>query len=588
MKRYKLLLAVAVSISTILTSCNKDFLDRPAEDQVEAEFFFNTPKDLEVATNDFYTMLATTTVYSDDAASDNIVPLIAADRVRGNRIVPTASGSGGWSWARLRSINYFLANYTKVKDEQARAKYSGIAKFFRAYFYYTKVKTFGDVPWYNKVLTANDPDLYKARDSRILVMDSVMADIDYAIANIPADKQLSKITKYTALLLKARIALFEGTFRKYHGITGYQHFLEEAAAASETLMNTGAYTLFKTGGKDNAYRDLFARNNQDDVETILSADFEPAIQQHNLGYLMTSPTAGAWGITKDVINSYLMTDGTPFTNQANFKTKGYYEEFQNRDPRLVQTTAGPSFRVKGATANEPVTLNLTTTGYRVIKALPTRDQWGTAGYFDLILFRYAEALLIFAEAKAELNTLTQADLNKSINLLRARVEMPALNLVTANANPDAYQEAMYVNVEQGTNKGVILEIRRERRIEMFNEGLRWDDLMRWKAGAKVTQPMVGIYFSGVGAFDFTGNGNADVFVSTGSTSGAPASVTSFINIQQRTLRNPLNGLPNSSAGNLDPFSQGGAFDELKDYLAPLPLEDLKLNPKLEQNPKWDK
>jgi hypothetical protein len=586
MKRYKLLLAFVVSVSAILASCNKDFLDQPAEDQVEAEFFFNTAKDLEVATNDFYTMLATTSVYSDDAASDNIVPLITADRVRGNRIVPTASGSGGWSWGRLRDINYFLANYHKVKDEDAKAKYSGIARFFRAYFYYTKVKTFGDVPWYNKVLSADDPDLYKPRDSRILVMDSVMADIDYAIENIPAEKQLSKITKYTALLLKARIALFEGTFRKYHGIAGYEHFLTEAADAANTLMLSGAYTLYKTGGKDNAYRDLFARNNQDDVETILSADFEPSLQTHNLGYLMTSPTAGAWGLTKDLVNSYLMTDGTPFTNQANYKTKGYYEEFQNRDPRLAQTTAGPSFRVKGETANEPVTLNLTTTGYRVIKALPTRDQWGITGYFDVIIFRYAEALLIFAEAKAELNTLSQLDLNNSINLLRSRVEMPPLNLLTANANPDPYQEAMYPNVE-GPNKGVILEIRRERRIEMFNEGLRWDDLMRWKAGLKLTQPMVGIYFSGTGPFDFTGDGNADVFVHTGSTSGAPSSVTSFINIQQRTLRNPINGLPNSSAGNLDPFTQGGAFNELRDYLAPIPLEDIKLNPKLIQNPKWD-
>ena len=129
MKRYKSWLAI-VGLSAVLSACDKDFLDRSAEDRVEADFFFNTAKDLEVATNDFYTMLPTTAVYSDDASSDNIVPLIASDRVRGNRIVPTASGSGGWSWSRLRAINYFLANYQKVPDKQARDRYRGIARFF--------------------------------------------------------------------------------------------------------------------------------------------------------------------------------------------------------------------------------------------------------------------------------------------------------------------------------------------------------------------------------------------------------------------------------------------------------------------------
>src|SRR5690606_39521727 len=114
-------------------------------------------------------------------------------------------------------------------------------------------------------------------------------------------------------------------------------------------------------------------------------------------------------------------------------------------------------------------------------------------------------------------TITQADLDLSINKLRARAGMPNLNLVNANENPDPYLENMYTNVDQGPNKGVILEIRRERRAELFNEGFRWDDLMRWKAGKKIEQPMVGIYFSGVGSHDFNGDGNADVFLHTGST-----------------------------------------------------------------------
>src|SRR5690606_20591421 len=180
---------------------------RASEDQVEAPYFFTTAKDLEVATIAFYSILPGAEIYQDDAKSDNMVPLNPDTRVRGGRVVPVTGG--GWTWTNLRKINYFLANYHKVNDEAAKAQYSGIARFFRAYFYYDKVKTFGDVPWYNKVLTGKDPDLYKPRDSRQLVMDSVLADLDYAIKNIPAEKQLNLVTKYTALLLKARISLFE-------------------------------------------------------------------------------------------------------------------------------------------------------------------------------------------------------------------------------------------------------------------------------------------------------------------------------------------------------------------------------------------
>lgn len=568
-------------IAVFISSCEEDYLDRPPRDEVDADFFFNTAKDLEVATNDFYNWLPGEEVYTDDAASDNIVPLIVSERVRGARSVPTERGSGGWDWSQLRNINFFLENYQKVEDQEAKDKYSGIARFFRAYFYFDKVKRFGDVPWYGKVLSAGDDDLYKPRDSRQLVVDSIMNDIDYAIENIPAEKELNRVTKYTALILKARIALFEGTFRKYHGLGDYEGLLAEASSAAEELMNSGAYQLYTEGGPNNAYRNLFARNNQDETETILARDFDRDLERHNLGYIFTSPTTGGYGITKDLINSYLNADGSRFTDESDYATQEFFEEMQGRDPRLTQTTAGPDFVVYGESEKEPVSIEAATTGYRVIKALPTRDQWGggSSGYFDVILFRYAEALLVFAEAKAELGTITQADLDKSINLLRDRVGMPHLILADANANPDPYLLNMYTNVDQGSNMGVILEIRRERRIELFNEGLRWDDLMRWEEGMKIEQPMVGMYFSRLGAHDFDNDGQADVFLYDGDPTGAPASATTLINIQERPLTN-------GDSGYLDPFPNGGVFDESKDYFYPIPLEDLQLNENLEQNPGW--
>ena len=576
----KLYIAIIISLAVgLLSGCKHDSLDVLPKDKIDAAAFFNTATDLEVYTNRFYDQLSTTTVYTDDASSDNIVTLIASARVKGARVVPTARGTGGWNWSDLRSINYFLTNYEKCPDVAAKAKYGGIARFFRAYFYFEKVRTFGDVPLYKKVLEAGDPELYKDRDSRKVVIDAVLEDINFAIANIPKEVKLNSITKYTALALKARICLFEGTFRKYHGLGDYQNLLTEAAAAAEELMGYNAYRTFTTGGPTTAYRELFARLNQDVTETILARDYEANFPRHNINGLMTSATQGAYGIPKDMINSYLMKDGTRFTDVAGYSTKEFYQEMQNRDPRLTQTTAGPDFAAYGSTTREPVNLNITTTGYRVIKALSSKDQWST-GYFDLILFRYAETLLIFAEAKAELGTLTQADINKSIKLLRDRAGMPNLDLASANASPDPFLLAMYSNVDAGVNKGVILEIRRERRIELFNEGQRWDDLMRWKEGKKLEQPMLGIYFPGLGSYDFNNDGKTDVFLHNGSAAGAPAGTSSIVNVNQKALTN-------GTSGNINPLKGITiTFNELKDYLNPIPLEDITLNGKYKQNPYW--
>lgn len=582
----KLYIALTVVLTLGASACNKDYLDVTPNDKIDASAFFNNETDLNVYTNAFYDMLPTSsatiyTVYTDDASSDNIIPLLASDRVKGARVVPVAKGSGGWDFANLRAINYFLQNYGKCPDVAAKRKYGGIARFFRAWFYYDKVKTFGDVPLYTKVLAADDEALYKARDSRKLVMDTVLADINYAIANIPKQIQLNTVTGYTALALKARICLFEGTYRKYHNLGDYQTLLNEAASAAETLMSTGAYKLFTTGGPNLAYRELFARKNQDATETIYARDFNKDYQVNGINYFMVSPTGGAYGIPRDLINSYLMKDGSRFTDLPDYQTKQFYDEMQNRDPRLTQTTAGPDFAAYGETAREPVNMSITTTGYRVTKALSTRDQWVSNGsYSDLILFRYAEALLVYAEAKAELGTLTQGDLDKSINLIRARAGMPGMNMAAANANPDLYLLAQYPNVDKGPNKGVILEIRRERRIEMFNEGLRWDDLMRWKEGKKLEQPLVGIYFPSLGSFDFNNDGKTDVYLHNGNASGAPAGTTSIVNVNQKALTN-------GTSGNFYPLKGITVkFDESKDYLYPIPTEDITLNKNLTQNPGW--
>lgn len=589
MKALKKIFLLSILFAGVV-SCSRDILDQPPKDQVELDEFFDSAEDLEIATNDLFSILPGKEVYLGDEESDNIIPIAPKDRIKGTRLVPTEKGAGGWAWDELRRINFILENYQRVEDENAKAKYSGIARFYRAFFYFDKVQRFGDVPWYNQVLDVNDKeDLYQARDSRELVMDSIFADIDYAIQNIPAEKQLTEITQFTALALKARMGLYEGTYRKYHQLGDHERFLEAAMTAAEELIESGAYALVM-GDKNSVYRDLFSRQDQDDQETILAAKFTASDRRHDIAYRLTAPTQGAYGLTKDLINSYLMVDGNSFTDLEGYQTMEFYEEMQNRDPRLTQTTAGPDFVVTGEEKREPVDLSITTTGYRVIKALPTRDQWGSgASTNDIIILRYAEILLIYAEAKAELGSLTQEDLERSVNLLRDRVGMPHMDMAEANAHPDPYQESLYPNVDKGANKGIILEIRRERRIEMVNEGLRWEDLMRWKEGKKIEQPMVGIYFSRLGAFDFNNDGVPDVYIYDGDDTDGPKEVPSKgrINIQETPLYNPVTGDQGGTSGNLDPFSERGHFDEEKDYLYPIPLQDLRLNENLEQNPGWD-
>jgi len=196
------------------------------------------------------------------------------------------------------------------------------------------------------------------------------------------------------------------------------------------------------------------------------------------------------------------------------------------------------------------------------------------------IFRFAEVLLAFAEAKAELGTLTQDDLNRSINLLRSRVGMPALNMVDANANPDPFLAAQYTGVV-GANTGVVLEIRRERRIELVMESFRWNDLMRWKEGHLLTTPYKGMYFRGPGSYDLDGNGKPDVVIYTDT---KPPAQSGVVYLKLGTDVDLENGV---SGGNIViNKTVTKTWREDRDYLFPIPQQEILLNPKLSQNPKW--
>lgn len=575
MKKILLILAIAFG----MVSCN---LDQLPEDAISPETFFKTENDLMLYTNSFYSVLPSAEdVYNEDV--DNVVKNSLRDELQGTRVVPTSDG--GWKWEPLRNINYFLANSDKCADKKAVAKYNGVARFFRAYFYFNMVKRFGDVPWYSKPIESNDQEmLNKTRDPRIMVMDSVLADLDYAIANLDGSRQVSLITKWTALALKSRMGLYEGTFRKYHPefkLSGSDKFLDASISASEDLMKNSGYTIYKATPAT-AYQKFFSSDNAIPDEVILARDFSDELQvYHNLNYYTMTASYGKPGLEKKLVNSYLMADGSRFTDIKGYETMQFYDETQKRDPRLAQTIRTPGYTRIGETTPLVQEFGATVTGYQLIKFV-SAPKWDTFSkdITDMPIFRYGEVLMNYAEAKAERGTLTQDDLDKSTKLTRDRVGMPNINMAAANSNPDPYQAQQYSQIT-GSNAGVILEIRRERRVELVMENFfRWDDIIRWKEGQLLTKQYKGMYFPGPGSYDLDKNGKVDLVIYEGDKPTVPGAQILKLG-SEILLENGNKGGNIVINGHITK-----KFNEARDYLYPIPTQELLLNPKLVQNPNW--
>ena len=574
-----------------------DMLDEYPLDAISPETYYNNADELRSATNQFYGMFpGAASGYTESADVVCIFNLPA--EVQGIRTVPTSGG--GWNWEYLRAVNFYLSHSVRCDDVDAREHFDGIARFFRAYFYFEKVKRFGEVPWFDRELSSTDPELFRPRDSRDFIMDKILDDLTYAINNISDKKDLYNVTHWTALALKSRICLFEGTFRKYHGIPGYEKFLNECATASKLFIDNAPYAIYQTGAQP--YRDLFSSMNAIEEEVILARDYDRSQNvMHEANANTLSPTYGRPGMNKKIVNSYLMTNGDRFTDQPGYETMQYYDEMQNRDPRLTQTVVGPGYMRINSDAVSSPNFGASTTGYQITKWVTDASGDGYLGSSnDYILFRAAEVYLNYAEAKAELGTLTQEDLEISIKKIRDRVGMPNIDMDAANANPDPYLcalESGYQNVT-GPNKGVILEIRRERTIELLLEGFRYYDIIRWKEGKVFEQPYKGMYFPGL--TQGSGDNRYDVFDMNDGTVGDKEKVDICIytgkkpsvkNIRKFYKLGDEFVLTDGDKGNIichDIEKEPRQWREDRDYLYPIPTQERLLsNGTLSQIPNWD-
>ncbi|MDJ1483078.1 RagB/SusD family nutrient uptake outer membrane protein [Cytophagaceae bacterium YF14B1] len=581
------------------SACNNDFLDRQPSTSIGSDNFFNGEQDLKLYINNMYNFPGWG-IYNDDQSTDNAATTGATEikLVMGGN--PTASAfPGGWNWEQLRSVNYFLTNFRKAPlSEDVMNHYEGLARFFRAQFYVNKVKRYSDVPWYDQVINTNDTELLmKERDPRSLVVEKIMEDYAFAAEHVNETSESGAVNRWIVKAYQAKFALYEGTYRRYHSELALEstasQFLQLAADVSKNIMDGGKFRLYTTGSPTQDYMNLFVQQNLNgNPEVLLATYSENGIR--NSGWNETVFGNYEVSPTKDLLQDYLMADGSYYTNQPGYSSFPFVKEFENRDPRLSQTYAYPGFNLLnvdtysqgGGLYVQQLAKNFT--GYHQIKGFVNDPSAVVQNNLDIPVLRYAEILLTYAEAKAELGTLTQGDLDQSINLLRNRVGMPQLSLTPA---VDPVQDAKYPNTSTA-QRPVLLEIRRERRIEMALEGYRYDDLMRWNAGKLLEKEQEGIYFSGLGKHDLTGDGVPDIILLNNSESIPAVKEKNALGKDFIYYRTGSIGqdagvfLKNGTSGTVQTSSDNGIFQEPKSYYRPVPQNQVLLNPNLKQIFGW--
>jgi hypothetical protein len=555
---------------------------------------FGSESGLILYTNSFYNILNGKNLHRADAISDYLCRKDSPAFITPGNY--SAEVSSGWSWSDLRNINYFIANCNDPKlSVSIRNNYLGIARFFRAWFYFEKVKRFGNVPWIGKPLDVSDKELlFKSQDSRKLIIDSIIADLNFASENITSKSENTRslITKYVAYAFLARVCLYEGTYRKYHtqlGLTSTSNsLLEQAATAAKKVMDEGGYKLYDGAGIDKSYRQVFINPAPISTEVMLSAVCDLALNNLNdANWYWTSGTYGdKANFIRSFINTYLKIDGTPYTNDPAYKTMLFKDEVKGRDKRLQQTIrTGDYKRINnGILEAAPPLFSYTFTGYQPIKwtlddmYYDTRD----LNINSVSIFRFAEVLLNFAEAKAELGTITDAEWAATVGLLRKRAGITG-GISSKPTVVDPYLKSTYF---PELNDATLLEIRRERGIELCLEGFRFDDLMRWRKGNLLEMEWNGMYVPSLDTpLDLNEDGKLDVAFFK----KLPTKVAGVTYVEVSPL---ISGKPNSQLlknsdnGELTWLNNIVRKFEEKHYLYPIPAGDMITNPNLKQNPGW--
>lgn len=597
------IIALILSASVLVVSC--DLAEQPKA-KAGRDMIFGSETGLLTYTNGFYEYLPD----YDNAHKQNITMDNAAKNATGTYEVGayTTNTSTSWSWGSIRNVNYFLKyNTSSNVSEPIRNNYSGIARLFRAYLYFNKLVQYGEVPWIDIPLEPDSPELYKTQDSRDVIISKMIEDLDFAAANITEDKitpNSNRVNRWTALFFKSRVCLFEASFRKYHAtgskfgkeylkdckITA-EELYRQAADAAQEIIEKGPYRLYTGTPYANgrgSYRELFISDNAVTQEVMLSLALDPVLQLGEANWYYNSSTYGPHlCMTHAFAKTYLNLDGTPYNDKKGDTYKTFAEETSGRDYRLNQTIRAADYTCKDKEGVfVPTPANMTghsLTGYQFTKYVMDDISFdgGRTNYNDVPIARYAEVLLNYAEAKAELGTLTDADWEKTIGALRGRAGITG-GLDKKPTTADPYMMSIYT----GVTDPVILEVRREREIELILEGLRLDDLKRWACGKLwETAAWDGIYIPALNTpLDLNGDGTNDVFVTEDSKySGPYKSIAMYTGDNLKVVK-----LADDTKGGYRLNYEISRVWNDNMYIYPIPEIVIQKNPNLKQNPGWDK
>ena len=603
---------IMVLIATLFTisqyGCNKSVNLKPL-DKLSDVAYFKTPADFKTFANQYYGYLKNFTTLlgvTDAPHSDGRSDLTGGGGSFGagtNSVPATEPGlgnAGNWTtdYSRIRATNYLLTKATSYADQAGIAQFVAEAKFFRAYVYFDLLQQYGGVPIITTLLDPTSPELYGARATRDAVADLIIADLQAAIPSLPASIAVNsadygRVTQMTAQAFLSRVCLYEGTWQKFRNgdATRYNGLLDKAVAASSAVIAGNQYALFGTpasnalGGNstilgDSAQKYMFILENPKsnpagvtkaaNHEYILASRYDDVIKV--AGVNISRSAHNGTGVNRKFANMFLCTDGLPVEKSPIFQGyQTYNSEYQNRDSRMRYTLRVPYqyywFGLLNGRVNwtndaadrataEQVVRPGGYGGQKWVSERPVADKFESEDY---PVIRYAEVLLNYAEAVYERNgAIGDADLNKSLNLVRLRVNkaMPPLSNSFAGMN----------GLDMRT------EIRRERAVELFDEDFRLDDIKRWHSAAIDLVSNVG----------GTAYGNLSEFVSPWPLG------TKYIGTQAQLGPDPITPPPTNpkdANGCLITDQTARQFSE-KNYLYPIPAQQLSLNPKLVQNPGW--
>ncbi|MDR1357312.1 MAG: RagB/SusD family nutrient uptake outer membrane protein [Tannerellaceae bacterium] len=597
--RYIAAICAGLVITILQQSCNDGYMERLPLTEIGVENFFNTEEDLKMYCYGLYDFPGPGS-YTADEGTDNqgTTALTEHKNIMISANPSSTTVTGGWDWTDLREINIFLDNCDKANvTGETLNHYKGVARFFRARFYMNKVLRYSDVPWRETAFGTTDEALFAARDDRATVVDKIFEDYTFAAGAVRTGQPAGSVDRWVVLSFMARHALYEGTWRKYHPELGLQStadkYLRMASEAAREIMDNGGFGIYNTGSPETDYLSLFTNIElAGNPEVILVRQYDrKTISGGFWAYMFGNYESFP---AKDMIQSYLMDDGSFYSSQPGYRTRMFTEEFTGRDLRLKQTIAFPGWELinvmtyaTGA-GTYVQTFNKNFSGYHLIKGFVNDKSEDIYHSVDYPVLRYAETLLTYAEAKAELGELTANDLDISVNILRARAGMPPMPLDPA-VDPlmqDAYPDVVSV---AGSRWKSVLEIRRERRVELAFEGFRYNDLMRWHGGKLLEKEPEGIYFPSLGKFDLTGDGAEDVFLIP-SDQSIPAEDDKEANSLGVKLayyragsiddQNATIYLTGGDSGNILTIKDMGAFEEPQFYYRPVPRHEMDLNPAL--------